>query len=111
MALVTSSLVSRTATSSSTGQSQARMTSLTWLRASAAAAGPAASRTRHTCISAGRVGAIAFIGFLSGRVELIRESLATLLGHSREVRAGGDLLEPVAQQMLLQLAVSDIGQL
>jgi hypothetical protein len=87
------------------------MTALTCLRASAAAAGPAVSRTRHGCISVGRVGAIVFIGFLSGRFELIRESLATLHDRSREARAGTDLLEPVARQMLLQLAVRDIGQL
>ena len=68
MALVTSSLVSRTATLGSTGTSQAQMAARTWLRASAAAAGPVVSRTRHPCSSVGRVGAIAFIGFLSGPV-------------------------------------------
>src|SRR6266852_9647587 len=88
MALVTSSLVSRTATLGSTGTSQAQMAARTWLRASAAAAGPVVSRTRHRCSSVGRVGAIAFIGFLSGPVELVRESaghLARLL--PGEVRA------------------------
>ena len=68
MALVTSSLVSRTATSGSTGTSQAQMAARTWLRASPAAAGPVASRARHRCSSVGRVGAIAFIGFLNGPV-------------------------------------------
>jgi len=96
MALVTSSLVSRAATPGSTGTSQAQMAARTSLRASAAAAGPTGSLTRHACDSAGpagtltrhacdsadpvgtltrhaydsvgRVGAIAFIGFLSGPV-------------------------------------------
>ena len=66
MALVTSSLVSRTAMSSSTGMSQTRMAARTWPRASPAAAGLAVSRTRQTCSSVGRVGAIAFIGILIG---------------------------------------------
>ena len=64
MALVTSSLVSRTATLRSTGTSQAQMAARTWLRASATTAGPVVSRTRHPFSSVGRVGAIAFIGFL-----------------------------------------------
>ena len=42
-------------------------TSRTWPRASPAAAGLAVSRTRQTCSSVGRVGAIAFIGILIGR--------------------------------------------
>jgi len=66
MALVTSSLVSRIATSGSTGMSQAQMAARTWRRASAEAAGPAVSRTRHPRSSVGRVGAITFIGFLCG---------------------------------------------
>ena len=53
--------------SGSTGTSQAQMAARTWLRASAAAAGPAASRARHARKSAGRVGAITFIGFFLGR--------------------------------------------
>ena len=61
-ALVTSSLASRTAMSGSTGTSQAQMAARTWLRASATAAGLAASRTRRSFSSVGRVGAIAFIG-------------------------------------------------
>ena len=64
MALVTSSLVSRAAVLGSTGASQAQITAWTCLRASAAAAGPAISRTRHRCNSDGRGGAIAYIGFL-----------------------------------------------
>ncbi len=87
MALVTSSLVSRTAISGSTGTSQAQMTARTWLRASAAAAGPVVSRTRHPVSSVGRVGAMAFIGFLKGRFELVRESCATLRGCPGKVRA------------------------
>jgi hypothetical protein len=67
MALVTSSLVSRTAISSSTGMSQARMAARTRPRASPAATGLAVSRMRQTCSSVGRVGAIAFIGILIGR--------------------------------------------
>ncbi len=62
MALVTSSLVSKTAASRSTGTPQAQMAPRTWLRASAAAAGPALSRTRQPFSSVGRVGAMAFIG-------------------------------------------------
>ena len=69
MALVTSSLVSRTATFASTGTSHAQMAARTWVRASAAAAGPAVSRTRQICSSEGRVGAIVFIGFLRGPVQ------------------------------------------
>ena len=46
-ALVTSSLVSSTATDGSTGTSQAQMAARTWLRASAAAAGSAASEMRR----------------------------------------------------------------
>ena len=42
------------------------MAAWTWLRASPAAAGLAVSRTRQTCSSVGRVGAIAFIGILIG---------------------------------------------
>ena len=68
-ALVTSSLVSRTATSASTGSFQAAMAARTWLRASAAAAGLGASRTRHACSSTARVSAIAFIGILFEPVE------------------------------------------
>jgi len=66
IALVTSSLVSSTATAGSTGMSHARMAAWTWLRASAAAAGPLVSRTRHPSSTVGRVGAIAVIGFLRG---------------------------------------------
>ena len=62
MALVTSSLVSRIATSGSTGISHAQMAARTWRRASAAAAGPVLSRTRYPRSSVGRVGAITFIG-------------------------------------------------
>ena len=57
-ALVTSSLVSRTAVSVSTGTCQDWMADRTRRRASAAAAGPVASRTRHPCLLAGRGGAI-----------------------------------------------------
>ncbi len=87
MALVTNSLVSRTATSSSTGTSQAQMAARTWPRASATTAGPDLSRTRHPFSSGGRVGAMAFIGFLRGRFELVRETPATVRGGCREVRA------------------------
>src|SRR5579863_6599462 len=97
MALVTSSLVSRTATSGSTGTSQSQMAARTWRRASAEAAGPAVSRTRHSRNSVRRVGAITFIGFLWGRVDLAPGS------------GLGDA--PVAIKMVLQLAVRDIGQL
>ena len=63
MALVTSSLVSRTATSVSTGTFQALTVARTWLRASPAAAGPVVSRTRYACSSAARASAMVFIGF------------------------------------------------
>jgi hypothetical protein len=65
MALVTKSLVSKTAMSGSTGIFQARMTARTWPRASAAAAGFLVSRKRRWCSSVGQVGAIASIRFLS----------------------------------------------
>src|SRR6185295_14401877 len=95
MALVTSSLVSRRAASRSTGTCQDRMASRTRRRASAGAAGPVASRTRHprrtsrsgrtwrSCRSAVRGGAIVVIGFLPNRLT----------------------------QVLMQLALQDIGQL
>src|SRR6185369_6748299 len=95
MALVTSSLVSRSAASRSTGTCQDRMASRTRRRASAGAAGPMASRTRHprrtprsertwrSCRSAGRGGAIVVIWFLPNRLT----------------------------QVLMQLALQDIGQL
>jgi len=89
MALVTSSLVSRTATLASMGTSQAQMASRTWPRASAAAVGPAVSGTQCQYSSVGRVGAIAFIGFLSGPVRAGPGVLATLRGCSRKVRARG----------------------
>ena len=62
MAFVTSSLVSRTATSSSTGTAQAPMAAWTWHRAWPTAAGFASSRTWQPYSSVGRGGAIAFIG-------------------------------------------------
>src|SRR6478672_10435224 len=95
MALVTSSLVSRRAASRSTGTCQDRMASRTRRRASAGVAGPVASRTRHprrtsrsgrtwrSCRSAVRGGAIVVIGFLPNRLT----------------------------QVLMQLALQDIGQL
>src|ERR1700749_1862277 len=95
MALVTSSLVSRTATSSSTGISQARMAARTWPRASPAAAGLAVSRTRQTCSSVGRVSAIAFIGILIGRGAGL---CAEMLGTS-------------CKKIVVELALQDIGQL
>jgi hypothetical protein len=63
MALVTSSLVSRTATGASTGTSQAQMAARTWLRASAAAAGPAVNEMRRGGCTVGRIGAIVSIWF------------------------------------------------
>ena len=60
-ALVTSSLVSSTAVSTSTGTSQARIAARTWLRASPAAAGPAASEIRRGRCTVGRMGAIVSI--------------------------------------------------
>src|SRR6186997_2815519 len=95
MALVTSSLVSRTAMSSSTGMSQARMAARTWLRASPAAAGLAVSRTRQTCSSVGRVSAIAFIGILI----------------SRGAGRSAEMLGTSCKKIVLQLALQDIGQL
>src|ERR1700729_2262271 len=95
MALVTSSLVSRTAMSSSTGISQARMAARTWPRASTAAAGLAVSRTRQTCSSVGGVGAMAFIGIPVGRGA---GRFAEMLGTS-------------CKKIVLQLALQDIGQL
>src|SRR6201996_5068836 len=70
MALVTSSLVSRTAMSGSTGTFQALMAARTWSRASAAAAGPAVSRWRRECRSVGRMGALVIMGLLRGRLDM-----------------------------------------
>ena len=67
-ALVTSSLVSRRATSRSTGTGQDRMAARTRRRASAAAAGPVARGTWSRCRSAGRGGAVVVIGFLRAPV-------------------------------------------
>jgi hypothetical protein len=64
MALVTSSLVSRTAMSGSTRLPPAQMAVRTWRRASAAAAGPETSRAQQECSRLGRVAAIRFIGSL-----------------------------------------------
>src|SRR5271154_7175603 len=111
MALVTSSLVSRTATLGSTGTSHARMAAWTWRRASPAAAGPVASRTRRRYSSVGRGGAIAFIGFLSGPVLLVRENAGR---SARVLRGPGAITScsvPLARKMVLQFSVRDIGQL
>src|SRR5215469_3389024 len=63
IALVTSSLVSRTATDASTGRSQAKMAARTSVRASAGAAGPTASemRRRCCCCLVGRIGVVVSI--------------------------------------------------
>ena len=67
MASATSSPLSRTATSASTGMSQARDGRLDLAaRLARRGLGLAVSRTRQTCSSVGRVGAIAFIGILIG---------------------------------------------
>src|ERR1700722_10625628 len=70
MALVTSSLVSSTATSGSTGTFQVLMAARTWSRASDAAAGPAANRKRRECRSVGRMGALVIMGLLRGRLDV-----------------------------------------
>src|SRR5260370_23505969 len=111
MALVTSSLVSRAAVSGSTGMSQAVMAGRTWRRAWAAGAGPAASRIRRPVSSAGRVGAIAFMGVL--RVLLCagrgRGLAVVWLSPGGRVFVRCSLL--LAREMLLQIALQDIGQL
>ena len=50
-------------------------------------------------------------GAVANPAAALARLLATLHDRSREARAAADLLEPVALQMLLQLAVRDIGQL
>src|SRR5580700_8149188 len=62
MAFVTRSLVSRTATSGSTGARQRSRAARTWRRASATVAGPAVSRTGSPGSSVGRGGAIVVMG-------------------------------------------------
>src|SRR5580658_2102698 len=112
MALVTRSLVSRIATSGSTGGCQPQMSSLTWLRASAAAAGRAVSRIRHLCRSVGRVGAMVFIGFLRGRVADPAERWSLRARRARKSPSGWSRARcRVARQMVLQFAARDIGQL
>ena len=61
IALVTNSLVSRIATSGSTGIPQVQIAVRTCLRASAAAAGPAGSAMRRGRSTVGRIGAIVSI--------------------------------------------------
>src|SRR5262249_57040204 len=95
VALVTGPLGRGTAPPASPGTSQARRAARTWLRASPAAAGLAVSRTRQTCSSVGRVGAIAFIGILIGR------------GAGRCAEIPGTS----CKKIVLQLALQDIGQL
>ncbi len=109
-ALVTSSLVSSTARSPSTQASQAQMAARTSLRAWAGAAGLAASRTWHSRKSAGRIAASMFIVFPHRRRG--RQSWSLCPAASGAVRAvSPGLAVPVALQILLQLAVEDIGQL
>src|SRR5689334_15985979 len=97
MALVTSSLVSSTAMDSSTGTSQAWMVALTWPRATPTDAGSAAS---------------VFICFLTRLCEPAAQSAS----HSARASPGGrsqpiETLDlAVATQMLVQVAVRDIGQ-
>src|SRR5271163_670145 len=101
MAFVTRSLVSRTATSGSTGARHRSRAARTWRRASATVAGPAASRTGSPGSSVGRGGAIVVMGGpLAGDGP----------GKASAVRARGAPMR-VARQMLLQVAVRDIGQL
>ena len=99
-ALVTSSLVSRRATSRSTGTGQDRIAARTRRRASAAAAGPVARRTRSPCRSAGRGGAVVVIGFLRAPVRPVRRP-----------PAGWRAARCQVTQVLMQLALQDIGQL
>src|SRR5580693_8830496 len=101
MAFVTRSLVSRTATSGSTGARHRSRAARTWRRASATMAGRAVSRTGSPGSSVGRGGAIvvmgrSFGGGRSGKASAARTRRAPV---------------PVARQMLLQVAVRDIGQL
>src|SRR5215469_238555 len=85
--LVTTSLMSRIAMSGSTATCQAHRTSRSWRRACPAAAGSLTSRRRRWCSSAGRAGAIAFIG------------------------SSADVLDAIPPKMVLQFALQDIGQL
>src|ERR1700750_2256316 len=96
IALVTSSLVSRAATSGSTGASQAAMAAWTWRRASDTASGPVVSRTRRECRSVGRVGA---------QVVIRTPSEAGWSGLDQRSWLG-----PIALQIVLQVADLDIGQ-
>src|SRR6516164_10494275 len=136
MALVTSSLVSSTAMDSSTGISQAWIVALTWPRAMPTDTGSAASVTLRFCSTVGRsgfcgahgavgpaggvsgcsmigrVGAMVFICFLTRLCEPVRQSAS----HSARPAPGGraqptETLDlAVATQMLMQVAVRDIGQ-
>src|ERR1700727_2753159 len=93
MALVTSSLVSRMATSGSTGTSQAVMAARTCSRASPTAAGPVVRRWGREWSSVGRMGALVIMGLLRGPESCAGKAIA------------------LAQQIVLQVAAPDIGQL
>ena len=111
MALVASSLVSRTATSLATERPRHRWPSGPGRGLRPPRPVPLVSRTRHACDSAARVGAIVGIGFLNRQVGAAPPR-GVLRGCSRGrsehvVTCPG----PVAQQMLLQIAARDIRQL
>jgi hypothetical protein len=75
-------------------------------------AGPVVRWTRHVRSSAGRGGAIIVIGFLSGLVGVAVQRGNALHGLlPGKVRAGSECLVLVARQIVLQVAVRDIGQL
>ena len=84
-ALVTSSLVSRRAASWSTGTCQDRMAARTRRRASAAAAGPVASRTRDPCRLASRAAPSWSSGFLPAPAQPVREASGQLARCSMSV--------------------------
>src|SRR6266568_4122603 len=79
-AFVTSSLVSSTATDLSTGTSQASIVAWTWPRALPGAVGAAGRETRRFCSTAGRIGAMVSICFLTRLVEPVERALVTLSG-------------------------------
>jgi hypothetical protein len=72
--------------SSSTGAFHAAIAARTWPRASAAAAGPGASRTRHACNSAARLDTIVCVGFSEPDLEQPRRGRNPLRGRSPRLR-------------------------
>src|SRR3984957_9088269 len=114
-ALMTRSLVSRMATAGLTGTDQATIADRTCPHACAAAAWPSASRTRRCRSSAGSTGVAGAIVSIAGPLPDVGEPLARLPAPGEGAEQGAESLfstvAPVARQILVKIAMRDIGQL